>query len=190
MDNVAAIVDRGYKPIADHGYMEYNRRMQQTPTSTPPKPPLPTALIQMAVFFALLGWVGFAALVLFTLPFLFPRWLVYFSLFLAFTGTALPVVWYLNRRFSAGRFPSEGVLLREALEAATLVVFLIWLQSGRMFTPFLGWTFFAAFLAVEMLLRIYERSRWSPTPLKNEIPTGAEPPDGAPLSPEDDSPDA
>ncbi len=143
----------------------------------------------MAAFFALCGWAGVALLILFTLPFLFPRWLLYFSLFLALTGTVLPVVWYLNRRFSTDRFPSEGVLMREALETASLVVFLVWLQTGRMFTPFLGWIIFAAFLAVEMLLRIYERSRWSPAPLKDEIPGGGDPSGKAP-PPHDSSADA
>jgi len=116
----------------------------------------------MAALFAVLGWAAVAAVVLLTLPFLFPRWLFYFALFIALTGTALPAVWYLNRRFTPERFPAEGVLAREALEAASFGVFLVWLQAGRMFTPFLGWAFFGAFLAVELLLRLYENSRWTP----------------------------
>jgi hypothetical protein len=139
--------------------MEYNHRMSQTQK---PVAPIPVALFRMAAVFAVLGWLGAAALVLFTLPFLFPRWLLFFSLFLAFTGTALPIVWYLNRRFAGKRFPSNGVLMREALEAAALGDFLIWLQAGRMFTSFLGWIFFLAFLAVEILLRVYEHTRWLP----------------------------
>lgn len=137
----------------------------------------------MAAIFAIAGWAGAAALVLFTLPFIFPRWLLFFSLFLAFTGTTFPVVWYLNRRFSSERSPSESVLLRETLEAASLGVFLIWLQAGRMFTAFLGWAFFVAFLAVELLLRIYEQSRWSP----GSLPSGT--PASAPLPPDDESSD-
>ena len=139
----------------------------------------------MAAVFTIVGWAGVSALVLLTLPFLFPRWLLFFSLFLAFAGTSLPIIWYLNRRFSTERFPTEGILLREALEAATLGVFLIWLQAGRMFTPFLGWVFFAAFLAVELLLRIYEHTRWSPAPLSQDSPASV-----APFPPDDESPDA
>ena len=134
------------------------------------KPPFPASLFLMAALFALLGWAGVAGVVFLTLPFLGPRWLFFFTLFIALTGTALPVVWYLNRRFTADRFPSEGVLVREAIEAASLGVFLVWLQAGRMFTAFLGWIFFAAFLAVELLLRVYEHSRWTPA-----APAGEEP---------------
>jgi hypothetical protein len=138
---------------------------------SPPKPPaFPAGLFLMAGLFAALGWGGVAAVIFLTLPFLLPRWLFFFSLFLAITGTALPIVWYLNRRFTAERFPSEGVLVREAIEVASLGVFLVWLQAGRMFTAFLGWIFFSAFLAVELLLRVYENSRWSPVAPVEEEP--------------------
>jgi hypothetical protein len=125
-------------------------------------------LFLMAALLAILGWGGAAGVVFLTLPFLFPRWLFFFFLFLALAGTAVPFVWYLNRRFTPNRFPSEGILIRETLEAASLGVFLVWLQAGRMFTAFLGWAFFGAFLAVELLLRLYENSRWTPTPSVDE----------------------
>ena len=139
-------------------------------TAAPKTPSFPAGLFLMAGVFAFLGWGGMAAVVFLTLPFLGPRWLFFFSLFLALTGTAIPPVWYLNRRFTPERFPSEGVLMREALEAASLGVFLVWLQAGRMFTPFLGWVFFGAFLAVELLLRVYENSRWTPADSVEEEP--------------------
>jgi hypothetical protein len=139
------------------------------------KPPYPARLFVMAMVFAVSGWGGVAGVVFFTFPFLLPRFIFFFSLFLAFAGTALPFVWYLNRRFTGERFPSEGVLVREALELASLGVFLIWLQAGRMFTAFLGWVFFGVFLAVELLLRVFENSRWSPGSPAEEEPQPAEP---------------
>jgi hypothetical protein len=118
-----------------------------TKPASAPKPSFPAGLFLMAGLFAMLGWGGVAAVIFLTLPFLGPRWVFFFSLFVAFTGTALPAVWYLNRRFVAERFPAESVLVREAIEAASLGVFLVWLQAGRMFTPNQGWIFFGAFLA-------------------------------------------
>jgi len=158
--------------------MEYNHRMNRPPNPAISSAPIPSALFRMAAVFALLGWFVAVVLVLFTLPFLFPRWLLFFSLFLAFTGTSLPAVWYLNRRFAGERFPTNGVLMREALEFATLGVFLVWLQTGRMFTPFLGWIFFAAVLAVEILLRVYEHTRWTPA---QPATGGGKPSDGSAL---------
>jgi hypothetical protein len=157
--------------------------MPLKPTAAP-KLPSPAGLF----LFAVLGWGGTAAVVFLTLPFLGPRWLFFFALFIAFTGTALPAVWYLNRRFTAERFPSEGVLVREAIEAASLGVFLVWLQAGRMFTPFLGWIFFAAFLAVELLLRVYEHSRWTPAALVEEEPVIEEQPEADTIEAEEELP--
>jgi len=141
----------------------------------------------MAGLFTLIGWSGAVAVVLLALPFLFPRWLFFFSLFLAFAGTAVPLIWYLNRRFTPSRFPSEGIMIREALEVASLGVFLIWLQAGRLFTAFLGWAFFAAFLAVELLLRLYEYSRWSPDTSADETRSGGNPPQTESVPPGDSS---
>jgi len=144
-------------------------------------------LFLMAALFAFLGAAGTAGVVFLTLPFLLPRWLFFFSLFLAFTGLAVPIVWYLNRRFTPARFPSEGILIREALEAASLGVFLIWLQAGRLFTVFLGWAFFGAFLAVELLLRLFENSRWTPVLSSDEQPADGKALRPGPLPPGDSS---
>jgi hypothetical protein len=153
-----------------------------------PQPSFPAGLFIMAGLFAVCGWIGVAAVVFLTLPFLGPRWLFFFSLFLALTGTVFPIVWYLNRRFIAERFPTEGVLMREAIEAASLGVFLIWLQAGRMFTPFLGWIFFGAFLAVELLLRVYEHSRWTPGAPVEEEPAITQQPQADSIEVEKDLP--
>jgi hypothetical protein len=152
------------------------------------KPSFPAGLFLMAGLFAVLGWGGTAAVVFLPLPFLLPRWLFFFLLFIAVTGTALPAVWYLNRRFTAERFPGEGVLVREAIEIASLGVFIVWLQAGRMFTPFLGWVFFGAFLAVELLLRVYENSRWNPAVLVEEEPVIAELPEEASIDAGEEQP--
>jgi hypothetical protein len=121
------------------------------------------ATLREGAVLALLGWAGIAALVNFTEPFLFPRWLLFFGLVVALTGTALPIAWYLNRRFSPERFPADGVLWREAMEVSGLVTLQVWLQVGRILNAALGWIFFIVFLAVEILLRIYENSRWVPS---------------------------
>jgi hypothetical protein len=160
--------------------------MPPKPTSAP-KPSFPAGLFLLGAIFACLGWAGAAGVVFLTLPFLLPRWFFFFSLFLAFAGTVLPFVWYLNRRFTPSRFPSEGILMREALEAASLGVFLVWLQAGRMFTAFLGWAFFGAFLAVELLLRLYENSRWTPSVPGLEQPAEGEELEAAPPASDDPS---
>ncbi|MGA2820764.1 MAG: hypothetical protein ABSF61_08925 [Anaerolineales bacterium] len=117
-----------------------------------------------AVAMAAAGWMGVVFLFFFTSPTLGPRWVFFFLLFIALVGTALPLVWYLNRRFSPNPFPSLGVLWREAMIVGLWGVFLVWLRVGRLLTGFTLWSLTGAFFAVELLLRMYERSRWVPTP--------------------------
>jgi hypothetical protein len=109
------------------------------------------------------GWALAAALVFLATPTLGPRWAFFFAIFLALVGTSLPLMWYLNRRFSPDPFPSPGVLWREAVEVGIWGLFLVWLRVGRLLTPFAAWTLTGAFFAVELLLRLYERSRWAPS---------------------------
>ena len=45
------------------------------------------------------GWGGLAALVLYTEPLVWMRWALFSLLFLALTGTSLPVIYFFHRRF-------------------------------------------------------------------------------------------
>jgi hypothetical protein len=120
------------------------------------------SVLRDGVILAIFGWAGIILLINASVPFLFPRWLFFFCLTIALTGTAVPLIWYLNRRFSPGQFPPTGVLWREGMEVGGLITLLVWLQVGRILSAALGWIFFAVFLAVEILLRVYENSRWAP----------------------------
>ena len=46
------------------------------------------------------GWVLLVRLVGRSPPLAFPRWLFFILIYFAITGTVLPLIWYLNRRFS------------------------------------------------------------------------------------------
>jgi hypothetical protein len=119
-------------------------------------------ILLTAIFLALVGWAGLYFLVMLTDPELGPRWLFYFLLTMAVTGTALPLVAFLNRRFPTTPPADEGVLLRQTTWVGVYFSLLMWLQSGRILN-----TMLAAFLAVslaliEAVLRLNERTRFNP----------------------------
>jgi hypothetical protein len=118
---------------------------------------LPTALILM-----LLGWGGIAYLWIQTQPFLGPRWAFYFSSVLAFTGTALPIVAYLNRRFPSKPPPSNLVIVRQAIWVGIYFPTLLWLRIPRVVTLPLALLLAAGLILIEFLLRLRERSQWKP----------------------------
>ncbi len=136
---------------------------QPTPSTSPGGTPAYRELLTSSLLMGLGGWALIAALVFLATPTLGPRWAFFFALFIALVGTSLPLLWYLNRRFSPNPFPSLGVLWREAVEVGIWGLFLVWLRVGRLLTPFAAWTLTSAVFAVELLLRLYERSRWAPS---------------------------
>ncbi len=176
---------------------------QLQPSASPGSTPAYRELVTVSLLMGLGGWALIALLVFLATPTLGPRWVFFFALFIGLVGTSLPLVWYLNRRFSPDPFPGLGVLWRESVEVGIWGLFLIWLRVGRLLTPFTAWTLTGVFFAVELLLRLYERSRWVPSaggpaasqgpaaPVPNAPPAALAPAGASPTTPpffEDDEP--
>ena len=127
-------------------------------TSSPPV----RSFIPAAIILAVIGWGGLVYVFFFTLPTVGPRWLFFFLSVLAVTGTALPVVAYLNRRFPSIPPTTSAVVLRQALWAGIFFPTLAWLQIGRVLTPAMALLLLLGFILIEWLLRLRERSQWKP----------------------------
>jgi hypothetical protein len=115
-----------------------------------------------SLFFIVLGWGGLFLLINITLPSIGPRWLMFFLLFIAVTGTALPFVAFLNRRFPSSPPVTGAIVLRQAIWFALYVSTLAWLQLGRVLTSSLALLLAVGLILIEVLLRIRERSQWKP----------------------------
>lgn len=112
-----------------------------------------------AAIMAVVGWLGLILLLNTTLPTVGPRWLFFFLWTLAVTGTALPFVWVLHRRFDPARV-SGGVLLRQSLLVGLLAGICMWLQINRTLTLPLALLLAVGLAGVEWLVRSVERSTW------------------------------
>ncbi len=117
----------------------------------------PTSILLMVV-----GWAGLISTVLFFLPNGGTRWLFFFTLFLAVTGSVLPLVAFLNQRFPGEPPASRLAILRQALWFGIYAASLAWLQLGRMLTPVVAMLILVGLLIIELLLRLRERSQWKP----------------------------
>ncbi len=124
-------------------------------------PPVRT-FIPAAIILAVLGWGGLYFLVSLTIPTVGPRWLFFFLSVLALTGTSLPVIAFLNQRFPTNPPVSAGVIVREAIWVGIYFPTLAWLQLGQVLTPALSLLLAVGLLAIELLLRLRERSQWKP----------------------------
>ena len=127
-----------------------------------PQPSFLRTFLPLSVVLTLIGWVGVILLIRNALPTLGPRWRFFFLGVVALTGPAIPVTYYLNKRFPSNP-PVEGmVIVRQALWAGVFGSTIAWLQLGRVLTPALALIMAGVFVLIEFLLRQFERSRWNP----------------------------
>lgn len=105
------------------------------------------------------GWVLLWRLVGGSAPLAFPRWLFFILLYMAITGTVLPLIWFLNRRFSR-RYPATGgVILRQSMWFGVFAVTATWLQMTRALTPAIAFFLALSMFVIETFLRLRERSQ-------------------------------
>jgi len=108
------------------------------------------------------GWGGLAALVYFTEPLVWNRWALFALLFLALTGTAIPIVYFFHLRFPSDTPVGPRVIVRQAQWVGVYGLVLLWLRWGDLLTLWLTLGFAGGLLAIEWLIRLRERSRWTP----------------------------
>lgn len=128
-----------------------------TPQTPPVKTFIPTSITLSAV-----GYGGLIILLLLTVPTVGPRWLFFFLVFIALTGTALPFTAFLNRRFPSTPPAISAVILRQSILVGIYGATLAWLQIGRVLTAALAVLLLIGLGLVEFLLRMSERSQWKP----------------------------
>jgi hypothetical protein len=122
------------------------------------------SVVVAGVLLAAAGWIGLAWLITKELPDVPNRWMFFALLQIALTGTALPLVRYLNQRFSRqrGLFVEPGVLVRQATWIGLLGTSCAWLRIPRLLSLPLALVLFFALVGIETLLRLRERMQWHP----------------------------
>lgn len=120
------------------------------------------SLMIAATIMLLVGWLGLLLLLNITLPRVGPRWLFFFLWTLAVTGTALPFLWLLHRRFRSDRPAPPAHLLRQGLWFGLYAAICIWLQINRSLTLSLALLIAVGLILFEWLLGFVERSSWRP----------------------------
>jgi hypothetical protein len=133
-------------------------------TNPPPRrlPPF-SSFLPFALLLFVVGWGGLIYLIVTTLPTLGPRWLFFFFVTLAMTGTGLPVIVFLNIRFPGNPPIDTPIVIRQACWVGIYGGIIVWLQLGRILTPSMGMLIAIGLVVIEGLLRLREKSRWMPT---------------------------
>lgn len=118
----------------------------------------------------LLGLIGFGGLVFifFTLePTLGPRWLFFLFLTLSGAAFALPIVYFIQRRF-ATQYVSAKVILREAIFFGVFLDLLAWLQIGRISSNMIILFLAGGLILLEFFLRMAEKATFKADEFSDE----------------------
>jgi hypothetical protein len=115
----------------------------------------------------ILGWGGLVLMIfIFDIPpLVWARWGFFVLTILALTGTSLPIIFFIHRRFP-GHPPVEAkVLIRQALWVGIYGATLAWLQLGHLVTLYVILGLAGGVVAMEYFIRLRERSHWRPPSL-------------------------
>jgi len=108
------------------------------------------------------GWLGLVYLILNSPPRIGAElWLFFVLIHLAITGTVLPIVRYLNVRFTPIHVeaPSGGIIVRQSVWIGLFVVINVWLQILRVLSAPIAFFLALVFVVLEVFLRSRETNR-------------------------------
>lgn len=110
----------------------------------------------------LVGWAGLFVTLYFSLPFVWSRWAFFVFAIMGLTGTALPIVYFLHRRFPGDPPAESNVIVRQSLWVGIYGATLAWLQLGRLVTLYVILGLAGALIAAEYFIRIREQANRHP----------------------------
>ena len=108
-----------------------------------------------------IGWGGILLLILFTVPTVEARWLFFVLGTSALTGTSIPFIIFLSKRFDKQPI-KVNVLMRRSIWVGVIGCILAWLQLGRALTWNISVLIISVITGIEWLIDIREKSVWNP----------------------------
>lgn len=130
--------------------------------NTPSRLPADHAGVLLASLAMLgVGGIGLATLITIALPRIGAElWLYFLFIHLVITGFSLPIVRFINMRFTplTAEPPSGGVLVRQSIWIGLFVVIAVWLQILRVLSVVTLVLLALVFVVLEIFLQMRERN--------------------------------
>jgi hypothetical protein len=122
-------------------------------------PPDHVGLVIAAVILMGIGWYGLFTLINTSLPRIGGElWLFFLLIQIAVSGTIMPIIRYLNVRFTplSKEVPASGVIVRQSVWIGLFVVICAWLQIPRALNLPIVIFLAIVFIVIEVFLRTRE----------------------------------
>jgi hypothetical protein len=115
-----------------------------------------------SLFLMIIGWGGLILLFFcFEIPpLVWARWGFFALWFIALTGTALPITYFLNLRFPSDPPAESNAIVRQAMWVGFYGATLAWFQLGHLMALWVWMGLAGGLIAIEYLIRWRERARW------------------------------
>jgi hypothetical protein len=124
-------------------------------------PPDHVGVILASILLIIVGYAGLYIIITTQIPRVGPRWIFFVCLFIAVAGTVMPVIRYLNVRFTpvGKRLPNGGIIVRQSAWVGLFVVTCFWLQIPRVLSLPIMFFLALALVIIEIFLRSRELAR-------------------------------
>jgi hypothetical protein len=121
-----------------------------------------------ALALTLIGWGGLYLVITQTLPYVWSRWGFFVLILMGLTGAALPIVYFLHKRFPGEPPVESNIIVRQALWVGVYGATLVWLQLGRLVTLFVILGLAGGLIAAEYFIRIREKANRRPAVISDD----------------------
>jgi hypothetical protein len=123
-----------------------------------------SSIVVTGIVLAVAAWSGLAWLIINNMPTVPNRWMFFTFIQIALTGTSLPFVRLIHQRFSSrgGLLIPATVVVRQAFLSGLFVTVCLWLRVPRLLSVPIALLVLGSLIAIEILLRLRERTAWNP----------------------------
>ena len=114
------------------------------------------------ILLIIIGWGGLVYVLMYSLPFVWSRWAIFFFGIMGLTGIALPIVYFFHKKFPETPPAESNVIIRQAIWVGVYGATLAWLQLGRLVTMNIILGLAGGFVAAEYFIRLREKANRRP----------------------------
>lgn len=124
-----------------------------------------------ALALTIIGFGGLYFIITQTLPFVPARWAFFVFMFMGLTGLALPIVYFLHKRFPSEPPADSNVIMRQSFWVGVYGATLAWLQLGRLVTLNVMLVLAGGLIAAEYFIRLREKANRRPPTISDDDPS-------------------
>lgn len=120
------------------------------------------SVLPISLILAVPGWIWLIYLVTQTVPELGNRWMFFVAVVITISGSAMPIIAYLNRIVKPFGPANFEIIIREGIIIGVYAGILLWLNKGQVLSISLALILAVGLFLVELLIRLRNQSEWHP----------------------------